>query len=136
MNTQLYNFGRVRVFCVCSSYFAIYWAADSCRRYLGANTYVCTGGFYRKVDFRPQVAVAWIRLPQNSRGARHRGPGVRQTHTILTFVVGSCGLDSVLLTEGRILVDPESNFAVIDSGPPVVDTRFGGSPTCIKIGMI
>lgn len=63
-------------------------------------------------------------------------PGVRQTDTILKFVVGSCGLDSVLLTEGRILIDPESNFAAIYSGPPVVDTRFGGRPTYIKIGMI
>jgi hypothetical protein len=34
--------------------------------------------------------------------ARKRGP---QTYRILKFVVGSCGLDSVLLTEGSIL-DP------------------------------
>ena len=128
MTVVMYNFDRAHVFCVCS-----YFLRTTAHAYtrepitlpeLSLKIRVFElGSFHWKLDFRAQGALALIRPPTNF--AAHGAPWAR----ILNHVVGSFWLDSVLLTEGSILIDLGSNFVKVNSIAEIIVSWVGGKFT-------
>lgn len=87
--------------------------------------YVCfTTGCAKRSSWPTKCGVDTA--PANPRARGYRGSGASQTYTILKFLGGSFGQDSLLLKEGSTLSDLGINMLIIIRGPPLNPLAGGG----------